>query len=343
MRESAHEFGWTYVETHRREFIGRSICAGLSVEGVSAVDDLRLPRKIDGMWTPYNPADYRPYAARQRWFRTPNDAFMTGNFHAAAGFLAKYLKIEPFAPFQAILASTYSGAFHPTAEGQAAIADAVTDKARAILAKYGQGPDSEPAGYSVPSSSAAPPPVAEPNVEIPDVKSVLSKVPDTGAGNKAAITGAIPNQVSPPPDDSDVGAPDPEDKPPPMETIGVTSGPPGSEPPPASTINPPPSTAATATTGPMNSIELRRSALPPPTQPATTPPTTGAPVPLATTVTPGSEPLPPVAAPPATATGPAVSQSSPAVESKALAPVSPEAPPTDEFSPKPFAPAAGGN
>ena len=37
---------------------------------------------------------------------------------------------------QLLLASVYSGAFHPTAEGQAAIADAVVDKARGVLAKY---------------------------------------------------------------------------------------------------------------------------------------------------------------------------------------------------------------
>jgi lysophospholipase L1-like esterase len=141
MRESANTFGWTYVETHRRTFIGRGICAGLSVQGVSQVDDLRLPRKVNGVWTPYNPADYLPYASRQRWFRTPNDAFMTANFHVAAGLLTKVLKIEPLAPLQLLIASTYSGAFHPTAEGQAAIADAVVDKARAVLRKYGQGPD----------------------------------------------------------------------------------------------------------------------------------------------------------------------------------------------------------
>ena len=35
-----------------------------------------------------------------------------------------------------LLASVYSGAFHPTAEGQAAIADAVVEKARGVLAKY---------------------------------------------------------------------------------------------------------------------------------------------------------------------------------------------------------------
>ncbi len=343
MRDSSNEFGWTFVETHRRAFIGRSICAGLSVQGVSEVDDLRLPRKIDGMWTPYNPADYQPYAARQRWFRTPNDAFMTGNFHAAAGFLAKYLKIEPFAPFQAILASTYSGAFHPTAEGQAAIADAVVDKARAVLAKYGEGPDADPTGYTVPSPSDAPPPVAEPNVEMPDVKAILSKSQENLQGNKGAVTGAIPSKISEPADDSDIGAPDPEDTPKPLETIGVTSGPPGNEPPPTS------QPSATATTTPIQSFELRRSALPVTTQPPA--PAAGA--------------LPPVTAPPAadganpsamqapaTTVGTAVSQSPVTVESKTLPPVpssapEPQAPAVapaageDDFAPKPFAPASG--
>lgn len=205
MRESAYEYGWTFVETHRRAFIGRGICAGLSVAGVSQVDDLRLPRKVDGVWTPYNPADYLPYASRQRWFRTPNDAFMTANFHVAAGLLTKVLKIEPFAPFQLLLASTYSGAFHPTAEGQAAIADAVAEKARAVLAKYGEGSD-RAAAYlsSIKSDDAPPAPVDEPGRDIPDVKSVLTAPPtgvpapvvepegETG-GVKAVVSG--PNDV----------------------------------------------------------------------------------------------------------------------------------------------------
>jgi len=207
MRDSAYEYGWTFVETHRRAFIGRGICAGLSVAGVSQVDDLRLPRKIDGMWTPYNPADYLPYASRQRWFRTPNDAFMTANFHVEAGLLNKVLKIEPFAPFQLLLASTYSGAFHPTAEGQAAIADAVVEKARAVLAKYGEGPDHE-ADYlsSIKTDDPLPAPVDEPGRDIPDVKSVLT-APAPGApvtypepepeekGVKAVVSGPDDVQV----------------------------------------------------------------------------------------------------------------------------------------------------
>jgi hypothetical protein len=211
MRESASEFGWTYVETHRRAFIGRGICAGLSVQGVSQVDDLRLPRKVNGVWTPYNPADYLPYASRQRWFRTPNDAFMTANFHVAAGLLTKVLKIEPLAPLQLLLASTYSGAFHPTAEGQAAIADAVVDKARAVLSKYGQGPDnSEDLAISSDDDPLALP--------VPDTKKALSV--------KAVVSG--PNDVQsgslPPADDgqADVRAgwarpPAPSEQPAPTE------------------------------------------------------------------------------------------------------------------------------
>ncbi len=141
MREAAKEYRWSFVESHRREFIGRGICAGTTYDGANLAEELRLPRKTEAGWRPYNPADYKAYASRQRWFRTPNDAFMTGNFHVAISMLQKVLKLNAFSWFQLVLASTYSGAFHPTAEGQAAMADAVVHKARAVLVKYGRGPD----------------------------------------------------------------------------------------------------------------------------------------------------------------------------------------------------------
>jgi hypothetical protein len=138
MTGSASTHGWSFAETHRQSFVGHGLCAGYRQVAPSAADDLRLPRMHDGSWVPYNPAEFRAYAPRQRWFRTPNDAFMTGNFHVAGSVMQKVLKLETLSWFQILLASTYSGAFHPTAEGQAAIADAVADKARAVLAKYGQ-------------------------------------------------------------------------------------------------------------------------------------------------------------------------------------------------------------
>ena len=66
---------------------------------------------------------------------------MTGNFHVSKSLLQKALKTQTLSWMQLLLASVYSGAFHPTAEGQAAIADAVVDKARSVLAKYERGGD----------------------------------------------------------------------------------------------------------------------------------------------------------------------------------------------------------
>jgi hypothetical protein len=136
MAESARQHGWTLVDTHRVAFLGRGICAGHTEASWGMADEMRLPRLVDGMWEPYNPADWRAYASRHRWFRTPNDAFMTGNFHVSQSLLQNVLKTQKLSWVQPLLASLYSGAFHPTAEGQAAMADAVVDKARAILAKY---------------------------------------------------------------------------------------------------------------------------------------------------------------------------------------------------------------
>jgi hypothetical protein len=136
MANSAHQHGWTFADAHRAAFRGRGICAGYTDAPWTMADETRIPRKVDGVWTPYNPSEWRAYASRQRWFRTPNDAFMTGNFHVSRSLLQSALKTQSLSWVQLLLASVYSGAFHPTAEGQAAIADAVVEKARAVLAKY---------------------------------------------------------------------------------------------------------------------------------------------------------------------------------------------------------------
>ena len=133
IRREGKRRGWRVAASHRKGFQGRGICAGES--GLSAADELRLPRKVDGYWQPYNPANFEPYARRQRWFRTPNDAYMTAHFHVQGKILSKLLGSKRLQWTQLLLASTYSGAFHPTAAGQAAMADAVVREARAILRK----------------------------------------------------------------------------------------------------------------------------------------------------------------------------------------------------------------
>ncbi len=156
MEKSAKSHGWSYIEGHRKEFVGRGLCAG-TVDGRSGLpDDLRLPRKTGDLWVPYNPALFQAYASRQRWFRTPNDAFMTGNFHVAGSVMQKVLKLQSFSWFQVLLASTYSGAFHPTAEGHAAMADAAVRRARRVLAKYGDGTETPPEPTAENSRTARP-------------------------------------------------------------------------------------------------------------------------------------------------------------------------------------------
>ncbi len=136
MKTSAKAHGWSFVDAHVREFQGRGLCAGWTDSALNSADDLRFPLLVDGQWKPFNPADWRPYASRQRWFRTPNDAYLTGHFHVGQGLMRTVMKNQGFDWLQVLLAATYSGAFHPTAEGQAAIADALVEKSRAVIDKY---------------------------------------------------------------------------------------------------------------------------------------------------------------------------------------------------------------
>jgi len=117
-------------------FRGRGLRAGYGDAAWTMADELRVPRKINGAWEPFNPSQWRAYAPRQRLFRTPTDAFMTGSFHLPKSPMQTALSMQGYGWVQLLLARVYSGAFHPTAEGQAAIADAVVAQARTVLLKY---------------------------------------------------------------------------------------------------------------------------------------------------------------------------------------------------------------
>ena len=136
MAKAAGHYNWTFAERHRAQFNGHGMCASSDDTNINAADDLRFPIKVNGEWHPFNPADYRPYTPRVRWFRTPNDAYLTGNFHMSAALANQLQKFKSLVWFQLLLASTYGGAFHPTAEGHAVIADSVVEKARSVLEKY---------------------------------------------------------------------------------------------------------------------------------------------------------------------------------------------------------------
>ena len=117
---------FTLVTEHQGEFLRRGVCA----LGAADLGGLmtRMPRIAIGSteFSPSSPAEYRPYASRTRLFRTPNDAFLTAHTHAGG-------QIPLFDILQPAIAALYSGAFHPTAQGHAVVADFVMPHARRIV------------------------------------------------------------------------------------------------------------------------------------------------------------------------------------------------------------------
>ena len=128
MRTAATKAGWTFATAHRDvHFEGHGICAVSDAEAnVPPMHNQRFPRYAirsgqRPQWAQgYRPGVFRPYASTQRWFRTPNDAFLTVHFHGEEQTLTSGGRLLQLTSW-----SAYSGAFHPTAEGHAAIADAV--------------------------------------------------------------------------------------------------------------------------------------------------------------------------------------------------------------------------
>jgi hypothetical protein len=122
---------FTLVTEHQAEFLRRGVCAlGPSDLGGLAT---RMPRIAIGAteFSPSSPADFRPYAFRTRLFRTPNDAFLTAHTHAGG-------QIPLFDILQPAIAALYSGAFHPTAQGHAVVADHVMPHARRVIERRPQ-------------------------------------------------------------------------------------------------------------------------------------------------------------------------------------------------------------
>jgi hypothetical protein len=107
--------------------VGHGLCAA----GPTSSPELSMnfPRPDPGEtpynWRPFQPQDWKPYSARNRWFVTPNDAFLTTDYHKRT--------IELYDVVKPLYAATLSGSFHPNALGQAAVADSVLSKLREAL------------------------------------------------------------------------------------------------------------------------------------------------------------------------------------------------------------------
>ena len=117
--------GFQLVTEHQPAFLRRGVCARDPNDDGSRMQMPRIPiGQTD--FAPHLPSEFRPYAFRTRLFRTPNDAFLTGNTHATP-------PIPLFDIIQPAVAALYGGAFHPTAQAHAIVADKVMPHARRVV------------------------------------------------------------------------------------------------------------------------------------------------------------------------------------------------------------------
>jgi lysophospholipase L1-like esterase len=132
----------TFVDGHQEAFADHGFCARadsdppfdrecFSPDGKSFNDSL-----IEGATEPLicgaAVSEFRAYASRARWIRTPNDAYfaaMTFPEGVSAALRPSSLHDATWG----VLSAVYGGAIHPTAEGHAAMADAALAAAKNVL------------------------------------------------------------------------------------------------------------------------------------------------------------------------------------------------------------------
>ena len=132
----------TFIDTHQDAFARHGLC-------VRASDDPEFDRDCfspDGksfdpdpvtaasspLVCPRRPSEFRPYAPRARWIRTANDSYFTAmTFPRGLPSTMQPSNIHDAA--WGALSAVYGGAFHPTAEGHAVMADAALPAVRDVL------------------------------------------------------------------------------------------------------------------------------------------------------------------------------------------------------------------
>lgn len=141
MQAESRKQGWRFADqylvqadapnsfTKDAEGKGHGLCASgptLSIEGrMSFPRPPETPGAPPFKWEPFNPANWMAYTERNRWLVTPNDAFLTTNYHDAY--------TDPSDKVQPLYAALLSGSFHPNALGHSAIADSVLIELRKVL------------------------------------------------------------------------------------------------------------------------------------------------------------------------------------------------------------------
>jgi hypothetical protein len=114
--------GWQFVPEALVTFRGHGFCALADHEPAGNIPEFSQGGS-DQPWKP----DYqhmRPYETRQRWIRTPNDAFVVTNWQTGQTYLNDFVNL--------VTAATTT-AMHPTAEGYAAMADALLGRVTTFI------------------------------------------------------------------------------------------------------------------------------------------------------------------------------------------------------------------
>ncbi|PZF77367.1 hypothetical protein DK847_08585 [Aestuariivirga litoralis] len=146
MKDLAGDHGWTFAGRIYADkmFEGHGFCAQNIKRIADPAEQLMIPcygtaerdtqtcqtslSGKEGSWRPYNPATQNyPYALRQRWVRTFNDAYMVINQKVRD----RFGKLDEKA--SAAVFSETTGALHPSAEGHAAMADSLMLTLRPVL------------------------------------------------------------------------------------------------------------------------------------------------------------------------------------------------------------------
>jgi hypothetical protein len=150
----------TFVDSHQAAFAEHGVCAHsnndpdfdrtcFASSGETFRSDLAVA--ADAPLSCNRPAsEYRPYLPRTRWVRTANDSYFTAMTYPQ-GLSSLLTPANIHDAIWGVLSAVYGGAIHPTAEGQAAMADAALPAMRSVL-----GIAAEPQVRSEPLPAPAP-------------------------------------------------------------------------------------------------------------------------------------------------------------------------------------------
>jgi hypothetical protein len=132
----------TFVDAHQAEFVNHGVCARadddpefdrqcFSADGTSFDSD-PVSAPNSPLVCSLRPSEFRPYAPRARWIRTANDSYFTAmTFPRALPATMQPSNIHDAS--WGAMSAVYGGAFHPSAEGHAVMADAALAAARQVL------------------------------------------------------------------------------------------------------------------------------------------------------------------------------------------------------------------